>query len=119
MNQSAKIMDESTDGVDVSIGTNDLPANDGVIDSGSNLDIVLEIPVTLSLEIGRTRMRIADLLKLSTGSVIDLNKMVDEPLDILVNGRLVAQGEAVVIDGKFGVRVTDIISQQERLKNIR
>ncbi len=93
-------------------------ANDNTITSGNNLDLVLEIPVTLSMEIGRTRMRIADLLELSSGSVVDLQKMVDEPLDVLVNGTLVAHGEAVVMDGKFGIRLTDVVSKQERLKNI-
>lgn len=93
-------------------------ANDNNIPGGKNLDLVLEIPVTLSMEIGRTRMRIADLLQLSSGSVVDLQKMVDEPLDVLVNGTLVAHGEAVVMDGKFGIRLTDVVSKQERLKNI-
>jgi flagellar motor switch protein FliN/FliY len=93
-------------------------ANDNSINAGNNLGLVLEIPVTLSMEIGRTRMRIADLLELSSGSVVDLQKMVDEPLDVLVNGTLVAHGEAVVMDGKFGIRLTDVVSKQERLKNI-
>lgn len=93
-------------------------ANDNTIPGGKNLDLVLEIPVTLSMEIGRTRMRIADLLDLNSGSVVDLQKMVDEPLDVLVNGTLVAHGEAVVMDGKFGIRLTDVVSKQERLKNI-
>lgn len=93
-------------------------ANDNNIPAGNNLELVLDIPVTLSMEIGRTRMRIADLLELSSGSVVDLQKMVDEPLDVLVNGTLVAHGEAVVMDGKFGIRLTDVVSKQERLKNI-
>lgn len=93
-------------------------ANDSSIPGGKNLELVLEIPVTLSMEIGRTRMRIADLLDLSSGSVVDLQKMVDEPLDVLVNGTLVAHGEAVVMDGKFGIRLTDVVSKQERLKNV-
>lgn len=93
-------------------------ANDQSIPGGNNLELVLDIPVTLSMEIGRTRMRIADLLELSSGSVVDLQKMVDEPLDVLVNGTLVAHGEAVVMDGKFGIRLTDVVSKQERLKNI-
>ncbi len=94
------------------------PANDGDVGNGSNLELVLDIPVTLSMEIGRVRMRIAELMDLTTGSVVDLQKMVDEPLDVLVNGTLVAHGEAVVIDGKFGIRLTDVISKQERLKNV-
>ena len=90
-------------------------------DSGNtaNLDLILEIPVTLSMEIGRTRMRISDLLKLSSGSIVELQRMVDEPLDVLVNGTLIAHGEAVVIDGKFGIRLTDVMSKQERINNLQ
>lgn len=94
------------------------PANDNSMPKGSNLDLVLEIPVTLSMEIGRTRMRIAELLELKSGSVVDLQKTVDEPLDVLVNGTLVAHGEAVVVDGRFGIRLTDVVSKQERLKKV-
>lgn len=101
-----------------SVTTEQDSANDHSIPGGKNLELVLEIPVTLSMEIGRTRMRIADLLALSSGSVVDLQKMVDEPLDVLVNGTLVAHGEAVVMDGKFGIRLTDVVSKQERLKNV-
>ena len=84
-----------------------------------NIDIVLDIPVTLSMELGRTRMSIRDLLQLKSGSVVELQKMADEPLDILVNGTLVAKGEAVVIDDRFGVRLTDVISPMERVKKLR
>lgn len=84
-----------------------------------NLDIVLDIPVTLSMELGRTRMSIRDLLKLKNGSVVELQKMVHEPLDVLVNGTLVARGEAVVVDDRFGVRLTDVISPMERVKKLK
>ncbi len=84
-----------------------------------NIDIVLDIPVTLSMELGRTRMSIRDLLQLKSGSVVELQKMADEPLDILVNGTLVAKGEAVVVDDRFGVRLTDVISPMERVKKLR
>lgn len=94
-------------------------ANDGDSGTIANLDLILEIPITLSMEIGRTRMRISDLLKLSSGSIVELQRMVDEPLDVLVNGKLIAQGEAVVIDGKFGIRLTDVMSKQERLSNLQ
>ncbi len=86
---------------------------------GHNIDIVLDIPVTLSMELGRTRMSIRDLLQLKSGSVVELQKMADEPLDILVNGTLVAKGEAVVVDDRFGVRLTDVISPMERVKKLR
>ncbi len=84
-----------------------------------NIDIVLDIPVTLSMELGRTRMSIRDLLKLKSGSVLELQKMVHEPLDVLVNGTLVARGEAVVVDDRFGVRLTDVVSPMERVKKLR
>ncbi len=84
-----------------------------------NIDLVLDIPVTLSMELGRTRISIRDLLKLRSGSVVELQKMADEPLDILVNGTLVARGEAIVIEDKFGIRLTDVVSPMERVKRLR
>lgn len=84
-----------------------------------NIDMVLDIPVTLSMELGRTRMSINELLQLNSGSVVELQRMADEPMDVLVNGTLVAHGEAVVIDDKFGIRLTDVVSPQERVKRIR
>ncbi len=84
-----------------------------------NIDLVLDIPVTLSMELGRTRISIRDLLQLKSGSVVELQKMADEPLDILVNGTLVARGEAIVIDDKFGIRLTDVVSPMERVKRLR
>lgn len=87
--------------------------------AGNNLDMVLDIPVTLSMELGRTRMSIHDLLQLNSGSVVELQRMADEPMDVLVNGTLVAHGEAVVIDDKFGIRLTDVVSPKERVKRLR
>lgn len=93
-----------------------------VITSGSNdqpiadISMILDIPVTLSMEIGQTRISISELLKLSKDSVIELQRMADEPLDVLVNGTLVAHGEAVVVGERFGIRLTDVISPQERLR---
>lgn len=105
------------------VGTNGTPGQfaDTLGDNkeGHNIDIVLDIPVTLSMELGRTRMSIRDLLQLKSGSVVELQKMADEPLDILVNGTLVAKGEAVVVDDRFGVRLTDVISPMERVKKLR
>lgn len=83
------------------------------------LDLLLDVPLDLSVELGRTRMTIQDLLGLGPGSVIELDKIAGEALDILVNDRLVARGEAVVVNDKFGVRITDIVSQSERVARLR
>lgn len=83
------------------------------------LDMLLDVPLDLSVELGRTRMTIQDLLGLGPGSVIELDKIAGEALDILVNDRLVARGEAVVVNDKFGVRITDIVSQSERVARLR
>ena len=83
-----------------------------------NLDFILDIPLQVSIELGRTKMVINDMLQLGQGSVIELNKLAGEPLDVYVNGKLVARGEAVVVNEKFGVRLTDIISPAERIKQL-
>lgn len=82
------------------------------------LDFILDIPLDVSAELGRTRLLINELLQLGQGSVIELNKLAGEPLEVYVNGKLVARGEAVVINEKFGVRLTDIISPMERVKQL-
>ena len=87
--------------------------------SEPNLDRVLDIPINLSLELGHTRMSIRDLLRLSQGSVVKLDRPGGDPLDILVNGCLVARGEVVVINERFGVRITDIVSPEERIRRLR
>lgn len=84
-----------------------------------NLDALLDVPVTLSVEIGRSRVPIKQLLSLNQGSVLELDKEVNEPLDLLVNGTLMARGEVVVVDGKFGLRLIDIVSPAERLKKLK
>lgn len=83
------------------------------------LDLLLDVPLELSVELGRTRMSIQELLSLGPGSVIELDKVAGEPLDILVNNRLVARGEAVVVNDKFGIRITDIVSPAERIARLR
>ncbi len=83
------------------------------------LDMLLDVPLEVNVELGRTRMTIQDLLQLGPGSVIELDKVAGEALDILVNGRLVARGEAVVVNDKFGVRITDIVSPAERVARLR
>jgi flagellar motor switch protein FliN/FliY len=80
---------------------------------------LLDVPLDLSVELGRARMSIQDLLNLSPGSVIELDKIAGEALDILINGRLVARGEAVVVNDKFGIRITDIVSPSERIARLR
>lgn len=82
------------------------------------LDFILDIPLEISVEIGRTKMLIKDLLKLNQGSVIELEKFAGEPVEIYVNGKLMARGEVVVVNDRFGVRITEIISAQERIKKL-
>lgn len=83
------------------------------------LDVILDIPVTISMEVGRTSITIRNLLQLNQGSVIELDRLAGEPLDVLVNGTLIAHGEVVVVNEKFGIRMTDVISPAERIKKLR
>ena len=82
------------------------------------IDAILDINVTLSIEVGNTTMKLRDLLKLSKGSVVNLNKLAGEPLDIMVNGALIAHGEVVVANERYGIRLTDVASKTERLKKL-
>ena len=84
-----------------------------------NLDVVLDLPVTLSLEVGRSRTSIRNLLQLNQGSVVELDRAAGEPMDVYVNGTLVAHGEIVVVNEKFGIRLTDVISPAERIRKLR
>jgi flagellar motor switch protein FliN/FliY len=84
-----------------------------------NMDVILDIPVTISLEIGRAAISIGNLLHLNQGSVVELDRLAGEPLDVLVNGTLIAHGEVVVVNEKFGVRLTDVISAADRIKNLK
>jgi flagellar motor switch protein FliN/FliY len=84
-----------------------------------NLDMILDVPVTLAMEVGRTRISIRNLLQLNQGSVVELDRAAGEPLDVFVNGTLVAHGEVVVINEKFGIRLTDVISPAERVRKLR
>ena len=88
-------------------------------DGDKNMDMILDIPVNLSVEIGRTKISIRNLLKLNQGSVVELNRLAGEPMDIFVNGTLIAHGEVVVVNDKFGVRLTDVISAAERIKKLK
>ena len=84
----------------------------------ANLDLIVDIPVRITVELGRTRKTIGEVLNMAPGSVVELEKMAGEPVDVLVNGKLVARGEVVVIDESFGVRVTEIVSKTERIRSM-
>lgn len=86
--------------------------------ASKNLDLILDIPLRVTVELGRTRMVVSELLNLGQGSVIELSKLAGEPMEVLVNNKLVARGEAVVVNEKFGVRLTDIISPTERVEQL-
>jgi flagellar motor switch protein FliN/FliY len=93
---------------------------DSVIAEGDvNLDVILEVPVTLSLEVGRTRIPIRNLLQLNQGSVVELDRAAGDPLDVFVNGTLVAHGEVVIVNDKFGIRLTDVVSPAERIRKLK
>ncbi|MCG5535054.1 flagellar motor switch protein FliN [Ectothiorhodospira mobilis] len=88
-------------------------------DPDVNLDVILDVPVTISMEIGRTKIPIRNLLQLNQGSVVELDRLAGEPLDVMVNGTLVAHGEVVVVNEKFGIRLTDVISPAERVRKLK
>lgn len=91
---------------------------DTILSGGQNLDFILDIPVEVAVELGRTKMLVNDLLQLGQGSVVELEKLAGEPVEILVNEKLIARGEVVVVNEKFGVRLTDIISPLDRIKQL-
>lgn len=84
-----------------------------------NMDVILDVPVTLSMEVGRTKLPIRNLLQLNQGSVVELDRAAGESLDVFVNGTLIAHGEVVVINDKFGIRLTDVISPAERIRKLK
>jgi len=100
---------------------------DQVVDEGKpvdpdgtpELDVILDIPVSISMEVGRTEIPIRNLLQLNQGSVVELDRLAGEPLDVLVNGTLIAHGEVVMVNDKFGIRLTDVVSQSERIQRLR
>ena len=99
-------------------GMNDLVAEQNDNEPGS-LENILDIPVTLSVEIGSTHVTIRNLLQLNQGSVVELDRLAGEPLNVLVNGTLIAHGEVVVVNEKFGIRLTDVVSAQERVRKLQ
>ena len=88
-------------------------------DLSPELDVILDIPVSISMEVGRTEIPIRTLLQLTQGSVVELDRLAGEPLDVLVNGTLIAHGEVVMVNDKFGIRLTDVVSQSERIQRLR
>ena len=90
----------------------------GVGNAGNDLNMILDIPVQLTVELGRTRIPIKHILQLAQGSVVELETMAGEPMDVLVNGFLIAQGEVVVVNDKFGIRLTDIVTPSERMRRL-
>jgi flagellar motor switch protein FliN/FliY len=96
-----------------------MDASERVQQTETKLDVILDIPVTLSMEIGRARITIQQLLQLAKGSVVELDRMAGDPLDVFVNGTLIARGEVVVVNDKFGVRLSDVISPAERVSKLK
>ena len=94
--------------------TDDAPVSSGDV----KMDAILDVPVTISMEIGRTNLNIRNLLQLNQGSVVELDRLAGEPMDVLVNGTLIAKGEVVVVNEKFGIRLTDIVSPTDRIKRL-
>jgi flagellar motor switch protein FliN/FliY len=87
--------------------------------AATNLDLLLGVTLRVTVELGRTKMSIEEILKLGPGSVVELDKLAGEPVDVLVNGRLIARGEVVVLDDRFGVRITDVVPPAQRLDTLR
>ncbi len=116
----AAAMQEQAD-ADAAVSTVELDEFDTEAKTGPNpeLELILDIPVSISMEVGRTSITIRNLLQLNQGSVIELDRLAGEPLDVLVNGTLIAHGEVVVVNEKFGIRMTDVISPAERIKKLR
>ena len=112
---------EAGDKEDVQVAELDELTDDAPItqEEKKKLDTILDIPVTISMEVGRSQISIRNLLQLNQGSVVELDRVAGEPLDVLVNGTLIAHGEVVVVNDKFGIRLTDVISQIERIKKLR
>jgi flagellar motor switch protein FliN len=106
-----EVMEMELDPLENHSGASDAPA-------ATNLDFILDIPMEVSVELGRSKMVISDLLQLGQGSVIELTKLAGEPLEVLVNQKLIARGEVVVVNEKFGIRLTDIVSPTERVKRL-
>ena len=97
----------------------ELPRGNGTGAGQLNLDLIMDVRLTLTLEVGRTRISVRNLLALTQGSVLELDKLAGEPLDVLVNGTLVAHGEVVVVNDKFGIRLLDVVSPEKRVESLK
>ena len=115
-NIGEEITEETTQ--DLPDGANLAPEQDGSESGKINSDVLQNIPVTISVEVGRTSLKIRDLMRLTQGSVVELDRIAGEPLDLLVNDTLVAQGEVVLVNERYGVRLTQVIPAAERVKNL-
>ncbi|GEA11711.1 flagellar motor switch protein FliN [Alteromonas sp. KUL49] len=119
--QAESEAEDEAGGEDVQVAPLEELSDDAPItqEEKKKLDTILDIPVTISMEVGRSQISIRNLLQLNQGSVVELDRVAGEPLDVLVNGTLIAHGEVVVVNDKFGIRLTDVISQIERIKKLR
>lgn len=120
-NMSANEYNASPEAIKIAQLADEIKAGDDALNKlkVQNLDFILDIPLKVTVELGRTQVVIKDLLQLGQGSVLELDKLAGEPLEILVNGKLVAKGEVVVVNEKFGIRLTDIISPIERIETLK
>lgn len=123
MEEAGETPDESGDKADVYTAPMEEFGEDAMANPGDgsspDLDVILDIPVSISMEVGNTQIPIRNLLQLNQGSVIELDRLAGEPLDVLVNGTLIAHGEVVMVNEKFGIRLTDVISPGERIKRLQ
>ncbi|ACA85912.1 flagellar motor switch protein FliN [Shewanella woodyi] len=110
---------EEAEAVELDELTDNTTAADLSEEDVAKLDAIMDIPVTISMEVGRSFINIRNLLQLNQGSVVELDRVAGEPLDVMVNGTLIAHGEVVVVNDKFGIRLTDVISQTERIKKLK
>jgi flagellar motor switch protein FliN/FliY len=115
----AAALEEQKDAKPEAAPLQELKDEAGAGTGNEKLDVILDIPVTLAMEVGRTQIPIRNLLQLNQGSVVELDRLAGEPLDVLVNGTLIAHGEVVVVNEKFGIRLTDVMSPHERIKKLR
>lgn len=111
--------DEKNPAKPIELNEFDSPGSISELNNNPDLDVILDIPVSIAMEVGSTEITIRNLLQLNQGSVIELDRLAGEPLDVLVNGTLIAHGEVVVVNEKFGIRMTDVISPAERIKRLR
>lgn len=114
-NLAEKLLEESSNPIEAESGAAKVQS----VTIDPNLKMILDIPLRVTVELGRTKMSVRDLINLGQGAVIELSKLAGEPLEVFVNDKLIARGEAVVVNEKFGVRLTDIISTQERVEQLK